>query len=115
MNIDINDLMNIIKPYMQLSRNGEMIFTDTGESLSMSNKIMLVLIGARLLKMLGIKNNDYLSLHEISSYISSTTKSTSSRLSELNSKGLVEKYRDESGVKYRVSLKGIIYFSRKMV
>jgi len=114
-NIDINDLVNIIKPYLQISKDGDMIFTESGEALSMSNKIITLLIGAKLLNLLGIRRGDSLSLQELSKYLSSTTKSASSRLSELYSKGFVEKYKDDEGVKYKVTLKGIVYFGRKLI
>ena len=114
-NIDINDLVNILQPYLQISREGDMIFTENGEALSMSNKIVVLLIGAKLLNALGIRQVDSLSLHEISQYIASTSKSVSSRLSELYSKGFVERYKEEGTVKYRVTLKGIVYFSRKLI
>lgn len=113
-NVDTKDLINMLRPYVMISENGDIILTDSGESLSMSNKILSVLIAAKLLKITGLRNTDFLTLNEISSLISASPKSTSSRLSELYAKGYVEKGRDEEGVKYKVSLKGIISFHRRV-
>lgn len=112
--IDTKDLVNMLKPYVIVSEKGDIILTESGESLSMSNKILSVLIAAKLLKITGLRKTDFLTLYEISSLISASPKSTSSRLSELYAKGYVEKGRDEEGVKYKVSLKGIINFHRKI-
>jgi len=111
--IDVNDLVKIVKPYLRISITGEMIFTEDGESLSMSNKIIVLLIGAKILRYIGKRKDDALLLHEIAKFLSSTSKSTSSRLSELYSKGYIDKCKTDEGVKYKITLKGIIYFSRR--
>ncbi|PCN51198.1 hypothetical protein B6U99_00180 [Candidatus Geothermarchaeota archaeon ex4572_27] len=111
--VDVKDLVEILRPYVVISEEGDIILTEAGESLSMSNKILSVLIAARLLKMLGKRESEYLTLNEIASIISASPKSTSSRLSELHARGYVERGRGEEGVRYRVSLKGIMGFQRK--
>jgi hypothetical protein len=114
-NIDINDLIDMLKPFLHITEAGHIIFTPTGEGLSISNKIMAALIAARLMKLSNIRTDDYMSLSELSYIVASSTKSASSRLSELYSKGYIEKMRGDDGVRYRVSLKGILAFQRKNI
>lgn len=114
-NIDTEDLIKIIKPYVLISESGDIILTDQGDTLSISNKILTVLIATKLMYLLKIRKNDFLTLNEIAILVSASPKSTSSRLSELYNKGYIEKYRGDEGVKYRISLKGIFSFQRKLL
>lgn len=114
-NIDVKDLIEMIRPFLMITESGVVVFTSAGEKLSIINKIMAVLIASRLMKLSNIRDDDYMSLSELSNTVVSSPKSTSSRLSELFAKGYIEKKRGDDGVKYRVSLKGILAFQRKKV
>jgi CTP-dependent riboflavin kinase len=114
-NIDVKDLIEMVKPFLMITEDGDVVFTSMGEKLSIINKIMAVLIAARLMTLSNIRNDDYMSLSELSYIVASSSKSTSSRLSELFSRGYIEKKRGDEGVKYRVSLKGILAFQRKKI
>lgn len=109
LNVDYQKLSEVLSRYVYISREGEVVFKENSEQrFSQSNKILIALGLANLLYHIGKRDvNGYL-LQELSKYLSSSSKTVSSRLSELYSLGYVDKEKTEKGVLYRITLKGIL-------
>ena len=107
--VDYQKLIEILSKYAYASENGEVIFKeDSEQKLSLSNKILIALGLANLLYHLGEHGVNGILLQSLSKYLSSSSKTISSRLSELYSSGYVDKEKTEEGVLYRITLKGIL-------
>ena len=111
--LDLRDLAEIISPAVKLSEN-DIIFTREASRLSQSDKILSILTARKLLYLLGKADSEYLSLHDISNSTSSSSKSSSSRLSELFAQRMVDKKRSGNKVLYCVTVNGIIRLKRKL-
>lgn len=107
--IDYVRLSEILARYVMASKEGEIIFReDLPQRLSLSNKILLALGLSKLLFQLGKRDINGIYLHDLAKYVVSSTKTVSSRLSELFSSGYVEKDKLEDGVLYRITIKGLL-------
>ncbi len=107
--IDYMRLSEVLSRYVLASPDGEIIFKeDLPQRLSLSNKILLALGLSKLLFQLGKSETDGIYLHDLAKYVVSSTKTVSSRLSELFSTGYVEKDKMDEGVLYRITIKGLL-------
>ena len=107
--IDYMKLSDVLSKYVMTSEEGDIIFKeDVPQRLSLSNKILIALGLSKLLYQLGKREEDGIYLHELAKYVVSSTKTVSSRLSELYSTGHVEKNKMEDGVLYRITIKGLL-------
>jgi DNA-binding transcriptional ArsR family regulator len=107
--IDYVKLSDVISRFLMISKDGDIIFKDLGsKKLSLSNKVLLSLSAAKLLHVWGKRNVDGFYLYELSKNIGASSKTISSRLSELYASGYVEKSRVEDGVLYYITIKGIL-------
>jgi|Deesub1362A_J573_1020465.scaffolds.fasta_scaffold00001_485 DNA-binding transcriptional ArsR family regulator len=107
--IDYMRLSDVLSKYVMTSEEGDIIFKeDIPQRLSLSNKILIALGLSKLLYQLGKRDEDGIYLHELAKYVVSSTKTVSSRLSELYSTGYVEKNKMEDGVLYRITIKGLL-------
>ncbi len=109
--LDAKDLAEIVSPLIKITKENRIITTFPKKTISVSDRILIILIGQKFLYLSGLTEDDKLVLREISDVVFASTKSTSSRLSELYSKGLVEKEKNEE-VKYKVSIQGILNFKQ---
>ena len=107
--VDYQKLADTLSKYAYVSNDGEIIIKEnTDQKLSLSNKILIALGLANLLYHISKYNADGLLLQTLSKYLSSPSKTVSSRLSELYSSGYVEKEKTDEGVLYKITLKGIL-------
>lgn len=107
--IDYQRLIEALSKYICVSNKNEIIFKEKPvQKLSLSNKILIVLGTANLLYHLDKRDVDGLLLQNLSKHLSSSSKTVSSRLSELYSSGYVDKEKTEKGVLYKITLKGIL-------
>jgi DNA-binding transcriptional ArsR family regulator len=107
--IDYVKLSEVLSRYVSITSDGSIIFKeDVPKRLSLSNKILLALGVSKLIYQLGKKDLDGIYLGELAKCVISSSKTVSSRLSELFSSGYVEKDRLEGGVLYRITVKGLL-------
>lgn len=109
--LDAKDLAEIVSPLIKITEENKIITNFPRKKVSVSDRILILLISQKLLYVGNLAEGDKLTLREISNVVLASSKSTSSRLSELYSKGLVEKERNEE-VKYRVTIQGILNFKQ---
>lgn len=108
--IDHIKLADILTRYLRLSTdNKEIIFNEEqSQRLPLSNKILLTLGFIHLLHLLNKRDTGSATLKEISKIVVAPAKTVSSRLSELSLLGYVERDKDERGVTYRITVKGLL-------
>ncbi len=111
--IDAQDLSEIISPLVRVTPRGEIIMLIALDKVSLSDRILITLIAQKFLFLTGASEGDHLSLRDVSSRVFASLKSASSRLSELNSQGLIEKERVKGQTRYCVTIHGILDFKRK--
>ena len=107
--VDYVKLSDILSKYKMVSRDGDIIYReDVPRKLSLSNKILLTLGTTKLLYNLGKRSIEGIYLHELSKNIGASSKTVSSRLSELYSSGYVDKDRTDEGILYKITIKGLL-------
>jgi len=111
--IDYSKLADLLSRYIFFTREGDIILRDEADKFSQHNKILLVLSGAKLLEFTGKRESSGVSLEELSRILRSSTKSLSSRLSELKNIGYINKDRRNKNVVYSISIKGLIDLERR--
>jgi len=111
--IDYSKLADLLSRYIFFTREGDIILRDEADKFSQHNKILLVLSSAKLLEFTGKRESSGVSLEELSRILRSSTKSLSSRLSELKNIGYVNKDRRNKNVVYSISIKGLIDLERR--
>jgi len=104
---DVKDLIDNFSDYIRITEEGPRVIS--GESLSLKHKIAMQLVAAKLSYLLSSGQSSGLSIQEISSYIGASSKSVSSRLSELVKEGHVERISNEKGNLYMITTTGIMW------
>ena len=112
--IDFKKLADMLSNYVSITRNGDVILKESTSNLSLHNKILLVLSTLRLLEFLGKREKPSIPLDDLSKIITSTPKTTSSRLSELRNLGYVERERENRSVVYKITIKGLLYIQNRL-
>jgi DNA-binding transcriptional ArsR family regulator len=112
--IDFGKLAETLSNYVFITKDGDVILKDSANTLSLHNKILLVLSTLRLLEFLGKREKSSIPLDELSKIIASTPKTSSSRLSELRNLGYVERERENRSVFYKITIKGLLYLQNRL-
>ena len=112
--VDFRKLANMLSNYVFITKEGGIILKESTNNLSLHNKILLVLSTLRLLEFLGKREKASISLDELSKIISSTPKTSSSRLSELRNLGYIERERENRSVSYKITIKGLLYIQSRL-
>lgn len=107
--IDYQKLIESISKYGGLTSDGDiLIYSEHNKSLSLSNKILILLSLRHIQYKFGYVDEEALPLNMIARKLSSSNKTTSSRLSELYSQGYVSKDRRNGSVAYKITMKGLL-------
>lgn len=114
LDIDFHKLAKQLSNYVYITNEGDVILRDSSNELSLHNKILIVLSSLRLLEYLGKRPSSHITLDDLSKIVVSTTKTISSRLSELRSMGYVERNRENKNVVYKITLRGLLYLQNKL-
>ncbi len=111
---DYNALAEKLAKYVQATKDGSIVLTDESNGLSMQLRVLSVLGLTKILSLSDIRDDESMTLEELSAIVVSTPKSVSSRLSELRSMGLVERVVKSKPVKYRITLRGLLHLLEKL-
>ena len=98
---------------IKLTPEGARIVTDGAVKLSDKDIVALQLVGARLEKELGKRQDDLMQVSEIQTATMLNPKSISSRVSELSKAGHLAKSESEAG-KYRITTTGIHWLAQTL-
>ncbi len=104
---DSKDLIDNFSDFIRITEEGPRVIF--GESLSLKHKIAMQLVATKLSYLLSSAQNSGLSIQEISSDLGVSSKSVSSRLSELVKEGHVERISNEKGNLYMITTTGIMW------
>lgn len=104
---DSKDLIDKFGNYIRITEEGPRVVM--GEGFSLKQKIGLQLAAAKLSYLLSSTQTPGLSIQEISSDLGVSSKSVSSRLSELVKEGHAERISNETGNQYMVTTMGIMW------
>jgi hypothetical protein len=110
LSVDARDLAEIMEGHVKITPEGHILVTVPEEYSSLSDRILCALIGQKFLFVTGRAETDYMPLSELASCAQGSSKSTSSRLSELKTDNLVERHREGRSVSYRATVRGILEF-----
>ncbi len=113
LDIDFERLASKLGKYIYISRDGEVVLKPSSDKLSLHNKLLLILAMFKLLEFIG-KRSSSATLSELSHLLNTSAKTISSRLSELKSMGYIERIRENKNVKYKISLRGLLYIEDKI-
>jgi len=111
---DYRSLAEKLSRYVNATRSGDIILLNESSALSMQMRVLATLGMAKILYLSELREDESMTLEELSSIVVSTPKSVSSRLSELRSNGLVEKVVRSKPVKYRITLSGLLHLLDKL-
>ena len=111
---DYLELGRVISNYIRTSKEGEIFLLDNADQLSMHVKILMILSLARILRYSNFRDDESMTLDELSSILAASQKSVSSRLSELRAHGYIDKLREGKTSRYRVTIKGLIHLLSKL-
>lgn len=106
---DSKDLIDKFGNFIRITEEGPRVVF--GENFSLKQKIGLQLIATKLAFLLSSNQSQGLSIQQISSDLGVSSKSVSSRLSELVKEGHVERVSNEKGNLYTISTTGIMWLS----
>ena len=113
LSIDLRELAEMLSSVIKIKDN-EIFLTEEASRLSQSDRILSVLAAKKLLHLMGMTETDLLSLQEIANMTIASSKSTSSRLSELYAQRSVDKIRSGNKVLYRITLNGILLLRKRL-
>jgi len=113
LDIDFERLASKLEKYINISRDGEIVLKPLSDKFSLHNKLLLILAMFKLLEFIG-KRPSSVTLSELSHLLNASAKTISSRLSELKSMGYIERIRENKNVKYKISLRGLLYIEDKI-
>ncbi|MFQ5710645.1 MAG: hypothetical protein ACE5GD_02575 [Candidatus Geothermarchaeales archaeon] len=111
--IDAQDLTDIISPLVRVTPTGEVVLLVAHDKASLSERVLIFLMAQKFLFLTGMSREDHLSLQAIASKVIASQKSTSSRLSELYTRGFIEKKRIDGQIRYWVTVQGILDFKQR--
>ena len=109
--VDLQDLSKIIDGIVNITSDNKIIFNFDLKSVPTADRILIILITRKFLYLSDTGASENVGAKELASLIFSSPKSTSSRLSELSTEGLVEKVGNKG--QYKVSIQGILHFKKK--
>ena len=105
-NYSLNDLIQMFKDYIRFTEEGPRVWVQD-KKLSDKDVISLQLVAAKAASLSGKAKSDDMSVLELQAATSLLAKTISSRLSELNKAGAVDRIEGEGTGKYKITTTGV--------
>ena len=112
--VDFQKLASKLEKYIGLSREGEVILKENSRTLSLHNKILIILSLYRIMEFTGLKKSSSITLSELSNLLNTSSKTVSSRLSELRNMGYIERIKENKSVKYKINIRGLLFIESRL-